>query len=348
MPPGVLQHRQVIWRGGRGQVDQRVAATLRLRAFEQVFEQDDLGVVFGGHFVGRFAAIIHCFLDGVEQRERHRQVVLHLGDDDMLDWHLVTNFVEGVVQRIQRDEGARPGIGQLVLHLVWRIERVRRHRDGPGLEHPIEGDGELWHIGQADRHAVAVPDAHAPQRAGEAVSGQLELQIGQLAAIKEDRRAVAAVAGGISQQLRQRDIGDLHGRGNARVVVPLPGKGRRDIGGKRLVGHFAPPSDERVVEASLHSPERILPKRSFLTVYAVQRTTCAIPSYHFPHNEKAACQRNRGCSSYIAGVRRRIDAPQREISEGRSRVVRAIDQTNIAEWIAIRIIIVAKQMPIDI
>lgn len=77
-----------------------------------------------------------------------------------------------------RDQGPRPGVGQLESQLLDRVQRVGRAGDAPGPEHAARHGGGVDVVGRVEREHVAGPPApERLQASAEADGGDAQLRV---------------------------------------------------------------------------------------------------------------------------------------------------------------------------
>ena len=117
-----------------------------------------------------------------------------------------------------------------MVQLARRVQRVARHHDRARAQRAVERDHELRAVRQQERHPIALPHAQRLQAGGESVREAVELRVGERRveqpagddAAEERRHRVGEAAGGVAEELRERDGGVGEGVGHARVVVREP------------------------------------------------------------------------------------------------------------------------------
>src|SRR5690349_19334915 len=109
-----------------------------------------------------------------------------------------------------------------MLKLGLGVEWIRRHDHCARLHRAEEGDGELWHIRQAERDAVAMFDAKREQRPREVVRQRAKLRIRDRRPVILDGRAGAVAADRLIEERSERGGWDSDGLRHALGVVRQP------------------------------------------------------------------------------------------------------------------------------
>jgi hypothetical protein len=115
----------------------------------------------------------HHFLDVLEHKiDQHAfdaQQVADAGGDHVFDMRLADDLRQGGGEIVQYDDGFGAGILQLMLQFARGVHRVGIDHDHAGAQCTEQRDRILQHVGQHDRHAIALAQS---QHAGE-VTGEL-------------------------------------------------------------------------------------------------------------------------------------------------------------------------------
>ncbi len=214
---GVLQQGQVFRRRDHG-LPHRTA-----RGLQQVGELQHVGA--GGQLGDELLPFLAHAAEGQVQRQplARRQVVGQRGDDHVLQLGGSPRVGQPAVGPVVDDGHGRAAVGELVLQLRGRVERVVLDDHRTELEHGEEGDDGLRAVGQDQGHPVALAYAQVVQRAREPVDRRHEGLIRHRPAQKREGLAPREVVGRVVEQLGQGHVGDVHALGDTRRVPPHPG-----------------------------------------------------------------------------------------------------------------------------
>jgi len=159
----------------------------------------------------------------VKHAQGKAQCVGYGGDEVLFDAQLRTQRLNLVPQKIQCDEEARAGIGELVDDFRFHIQRVGEHHGAACAQHAPVGDDGLRGVGQHDGHAFAALEPVLAQVGGHQAGVFAQLGVGDAGVLEHDGRPVRPALGGLVQKLKNRAHGKVRGIWNILVVMLQPG-----------------------------------------------------------------------------------------------------------------------------
>src|SRR5881398_557851 len=134
--------------------------------------------------------------------QRDWEMLLHIRDDDAFDRRPDCGLSDLWIETREDDDDARARIGELVVELADRVQRVGRNDDGACLEASEERVDELRAVGKDEGDPVALADAEPLEAGGEPVGEVVDIPV-------RHRRIDAAAADGTTK----------YGRGGVRVLA---------------------------------------------------------------------------------------------------------------------------------
>src|SRR5438132_915445 len=134
--------------------------------------------------------------------QRDWEMLLHIRDDDAFDRRPDCGLSDLWIETREDNDDARARIGELVVELADRVERIGRNNDGACLEASEERVDELRAVGKDKGDPVALADAEPLEAGGEPVGKVVDIPV-------RHRRVDTAAADGTTK----------YGRGGVRVLA---------------------------------------------------------------------------------------------------------------------------------
>src|SRR5688572_9994217 len=143
------------------------------------------------------------FLLFLEQRVRNAelegQILLDIGRDDSFHRRARLNRLEKGVASVQDNERLRARGVERTFHLAVAVRGIERRRNRTDLPRRELGDQKLGRVRQADANAVAALDTELQQTPGEVAAQLVELRVGRLRALEEERWTTRPLPRGLGQ-----------------------------------------------------------------------------------------------------------------------------------------------------
>ncbi len=134
------------------------------------------------------------------------QQIAHLGDDDVLDRGLAQHRLQSVGEILDDDDGAGPGVDQLMLQLARGIERIDVHHSQSGPQGAEQGHRILQDVGHHDGDSFALAQTqHLLQKSAELAAEPVDVAIAQGHAHVGIGRIIGELPTTLLQDIPQRD-----------------------------------------------------------------------------------------------------------------------------------------------